>query len=337
MKAIVTTAYGSPDVLKLQEREIPTPKAGEVRVKVCAAAVTRADTMMRTGTPYFARFLVGWFKPRKPVPGTGFSGIVDAVGPEVSTYQVGDQIYGESGLNMGTYAEYACVDAQGVVTHKPATLPHAEAAVLADGAVTSWNFLHHLAQVQAGQKVLINGASGGLGTAAVQLAKALGAEVTGVCSARNLELVLSLGADHVLDYTQTDFTATSNRYDIVFDTVGKSSFQHCQQALKPQGLYLSPVLTLPLLWDVWRTRKSQGQRALFSATGLLPPEKTRPMLLELHEYLASGQLKVVIGQSFPLEEVVAAHQLVDGGHKRGNIALTMPVLRTPEPMVVRPR
>jgi len=232
MKAIITTKYGSPDVLQLREIEKPTPKDDEVLIKVSAASVTAADTMMRRGTPIYGRLFIGLTKAKHPIAGTGFSGTIEAIGCNVNLSQVGDEVFGETLFGAGTNAEYTCVPENGTLTLKPSKLTHGEVASTCDGALTSWNFLNVMAKVQRGQSVLINGASGSLGTAAVQLAKHLGAEVTGVCSTSNVEMIKSLGADHVIDYTETDFISTGDTYDVIFDTVGKSKFSKSKRALK---------------------------------------------------------------------------------------------------------
>lgn len=273
MKAIVCPKYGSPDVLQLREVEKPTPKDNEVLIKVYAASVTAADGMMRRGSPVYARLLLGLMRPKRPIPGTGFSGVVEAVGQEVARFKEGDPVFGETGLGFGANAEWVCLPETGVLAAKPTQMTHEQAAPVCDGALTSLNFLKEIGNVQSGQSVLINGASGSLGTAAVQLAKHLGAGVTGVCSGANVELVKALGADRVIDYTKEDFTKAGQAYDVVFDTVGRSSFPRCKGALKPHGVYLSPVLSLPLLLQTMWTTRSDGPKA--KATSPARP-RTRP-------------------------------------------------------------
>ncbi|HEA21099.1 MAG TPA: NAD(P)-dependent alcohol dehydrogenase [Pricia antarctica] len=323
MKAIITTKYGSPDVLQLQDIEKPTPKDNEVLIKIYAASVTAADTMMRKGTPLFGRLFIGLTKPKHPIAGTGFSGTIEAIGNYVKLFQVGDEVFGESLFGAGTNAEYTCVPENGVLTLKPSNLTHEELASICDGPLTSWNFLKVIAEVQRGQSVLVNGASGSLGTAAVQLAKHLGAKVTGVCSTSNVDMVKSLGADHIINYTQTDFAKTGRTYDIIFDTVGKSSFAKCKKVLELNGIYLSPVLSLPLLFQMLWTSMFGSKKAKFSATGLKPVPELRLLLNELKTLLESGQLKSVIDRCYPLEEVAEAHQYVDTGHKKGNLIVEM--------------
>ncbi|BDS15321.1 NAD(P)-dependent alcohol dehydrogenase [Aureispira anguillae] len=321
MNAIVCTQYGAPDVLQLQQVEKPIPKDNEVLIKIHAAAVTAADGFMRKGTPFFARFFIGLFKPKNPIPGTGFAGTVESMGKAVKTFSVGDQVFGETTLGFGANAEYVCVDAAGVIAHKPQNISYAAAATICDGPMTSLNFLKELANIQAGQTVLVNGASGSLGTAAVQLAKYFGAEVTGVCSRNNLELVQSLGADHVIDYTTTDFTQQNKHYDIIYDTVGKLSFSSCKKSLTTNGLYLSPVLSFSLLLNVMKTAIFGSKKAKFSATGALPTPALRILLQQVTELIQTEKIKSIIDKSYPLAQTAAAHQYVDKGHKKGNVVV----------------
>lgn len=323
MKAIITTKYGSSEVLQLKDIEKPVPKNNELLIKVKAASITTADTMMRRGTPIYGRLFLGLTKPKHPITGTGFSGVIESIGKDVKEFKVGDEVFGESTFGAGTNAEYLCVSEDGILAVKPDHLTHEQVASVCDGPLTSWNFLKEIAHLEKGQKVLINGASGSLGTAAVQLAKYLGAEVTGICSTSNLEMVRSLGAAHVIDYTKTDFTKTGQTYDIIFDTVGKSSFSKCEKVLVKNGTYLSPVLGIPLLFQVLWTSMFSSRKAKFSATGFLPVPKLREMLLELKELLETGKLKSVVYKSYSLDQVAEAHTYVDTGHKKGNIVMTI--------------
>lgn len=321
MKAIITTKYGAPNVLQLQEIEMPSPKSNEVLIRMYAAPVSAADTMMRTGTPRYGRLFLGLFKPNNPIPGTGVSGVVEAVGSDVTTFKKGDEVFGEVLFSAGSHAEYVCVPEDGILTKKPANTSFEEAAPICDGALTSICFLKDLANVQPGQHVLINGASGSLGTAAVQLAKSLGAEVTGVCSTTNVEMVRSLGADWVIDYTKEDFTQSDHRYDVIFDTVGKSSFGACKSILSEQGQYLSPVLSLPILFQMLWTSYFGQKKVKFSATGLRAAPELRVYLEELRQQLASGTLRSVIDRRYHMERVADAHTYVDTGRKKGNVVL----------------
>lgn len=321
MKAMITTGYGSSDVFKLETVAKPNVKPDEILVKIHASSVTKADTMMRTGKPYIGRLMLGLTKPKHPIWGTGFAGIVEAVGPEVTEFQVGDKVFGENIATMGTYAEYVTVPEKGIVAHLPENLSFDEAAGMCDGGITSLNFLLNLGQIQAGQKVLINGASGALGTAAVQIARHFGAEVTGVCSTKNLDMVKELGAHHVIDYTTHDFTTNTNTYDLIYDTVGVRTFGECRDALTEHGIYASPVLGMPLLGNMIVTSMFGKKKAKFSATGALPVKELRRLLDILLEIIEAGHLRGIIDRNYPLEELAEAHQYVDKGHKKGNVVL----------------
>lgn len=323
MKAIACTAYGGPEVLQLTEIEKPQPKENEVLLKIIATPITAADTMMRKGTPFYARFFLGLMKPKNPIPGTGFAGVIERVGEEVSLFQVGDHVFGETALGFGANAEYTCVPEDGIIAKMPAQLSFEEVAPVCDGAMTSLNFLRDLGNVQPGQKVLINGASGSLGTAGIQLAKYFGAVVTGVCSSKNVELVKNLGADHVIDYTTTDFTQEDEQYDIIYDTIGSLSFSQCKASLKKNGMYLCPVLSMPLLLKMIWTTMFGSKKAKFDATGIRPPAELRVLLQELKNLLEEGKLHSVIDRSYALHETVDAHRYVDTGHKIGNVILKL--------------
>jgi NADPH:quinone reductase-like Zn-dependent oxidoreductase len=323
MKAIVCTKYGSPDVLELKEVAKPVPGDNEVLIRVLAASVTAADSMIRTGTPYYGRLFIGLVKPNKPIPGTGFAGVVEAVGKEVKLFKNGESVFGETGLGFSANAEYVCLPQDGVLAKLPTSMTYEEAAPVCDGALTSLNFLKDVGKIQRGQRVLINGASGSLGSSAVQIAKCFGAHVTGVCSTANLDMVKSLGADKVIDYTKEDFTRASQAYDIIFDTVGKSSFSRCKDSLKDNGVYLSPVLGLSLLLQMIWTSKLGSKKAKFSASGLRPASELRVLLDELKEPIEAGKIKSVIDRCYELEQTAEAHRYVDTGHKRGNVIITM--------------
>ena len=321
MKAMITTTYGSPDVFRLENVAKPVPHPNQVLIKVHASAVTKADTMMRTGKPFIGRLFTGLSKPKLPVWGTGFSGVVEAVGSKVTQFKVGSKVFGENIETMGTYAEYVTVPEDGIVAHLPDNISFDEAAGMCDGGLTSLNFLVNLGNIQAGQKVLINGASGSLGTAAIQIAKHFGADVTGVCSSNNISLVKKLGADHVIDYTRQDFTTNTNTYDLIYDTVGVRSFTECRPALTKHGFYLSPVLGMPLLGHMMVTSVFGKKKAKFSATGALPVEETRRLLDMLLDIIEAGNLRGVLDRTYPLEQLAEAHTYVDAGHKKGNVVL----------------
>ena len=323
MKAIVSTKYGSPDVLKFQEVEKPTPGDDEVLVKIRAASVTRAHCMMRTGFPLIGRLFLGLIKPKNTISGTDLAGVVEATGKNVSDFSVGDEVFGSTDIHMGCYAEYAVIKKDDILIHKPKNITFEEATAILDGSTTALPFLQSIAKVQRGQKVLINGASGGIGTAAVQLAKFFGAHVTGVCGPTNQEMVKLLGADEVIDYSQTDFTRRDTRYDIIFDTVGKQSFKKCKSVLMPFGIYLSPVLNFGLLMDMFFTSLSGKKRAIFAATGMLKTEEKLENIGFISSLINQEKLKVIIDRTFRLEETADAHRYVDQGHKRGNVVLVM--------------
>ena len=328
MKAIVCTNYGSPDVLLLKEVEKPAPKDNEILIKVYATTVTAADCMMRKGTPFFGRFFLGLMRPKHPITGTGFAGVVEATGNDVKQFKKGDQVFGETGVNFSANAEYVCLPENGVIATLPDNMSYEQAAPVCDGALTSLNFLKAIGNIQSGRKVLINGAAGSLGTSAIQLASYFGAAVTGVCSTANLELVRSLGADTVIDYTREDFTRTGQSYDLIFDTIGKSSFNRCKSLLTREGLYLSPVLGLSLLLQMVWTSMFFSKKAKFSATGLLPVSELRLHLNELLTLFEAGKIKSVIDRRYPLEQTADAHRYVEKGHKKGNVVITVDHLKS---------
>lgn len=319
MKGIISTKYGKPNVLQLTEVEKPIPKENEVLIRVKVASVTTADSMMRTGKPYIGRLFLGLSKPKNPIPGTGFAGVIESAGASVRLFKEGDKVFGENISTFGTNAEFVCVPEDSVIAHIPTNMTFEEAAPVCDGALTSMNFLKNLAEIEPGQKVLINGASGSLGTAAIQLAKYFGAEVTGVCSTTNLELVKFLGADHVIDYTKQDFTKTDQIYDIIYDTVGKSTFSSCKRTLTENGIYISPVLGMPLLGDMIYTSLFGKKKVKFSATGTLSVKDLRILFQELKGIIERGKIKTIIDEAFPLENIVEAHTYIDKGHKKGNV------------------
>lgn len=321
MKAMITTAYGTPEIFKFDEVAKPTVKTNEVRVRVYAASVTKADTMMRTGKPYIGRLFTGIIKPKNAIWGTCFAGEVDAVGAGVTQFKPGDKVFGENTATFGTYAEYMTIPEDGLLAKMPHALDYETAAAIVDGGITSLNFLQNVGEIKAGQRVLINGASGSLGSAAVQIAKYYGAEVTGVCSSRNVAFVSSLGADAVIDYTQEDFTTSGQNYDVIYDTVGARSFSECREVLSEHGRYICPVLGMPLFKDMIATAVSGSKKAKFAATGALPKKELKRLFAELVTVIEAGHISPYVDRSYPLDELVEAHRYVDTGHKRGNVVV----------------
>lgn len=321
MKASICTKYGRPEVLQIQEVEKPTPKENEVLIKIIASSVTAADSMMRRGSPYFGRLFIGLTKPKNPITGTGFSGIVEDLGISVSKFKIGDAVFGESILGAGTNTEYVTVTEDGILAIKPKNITDSEAAVVCDGALTSMSFLKDIAQIKKGQYILINGASGSLGSAAVQIAKSFGAHVTGVCSTANIEMVKSLGADEVIDYSKENFLNQGLHYDVIYDSVGKMSYPKSKKILSEKGVFVSPVLSVSLLLQVLISAIFGSKKAKFSATGLRPANELTPLLLAIKSMMELGELKSIIDRTYPLNQIADAHRYVDSGRKKGNVVL----------------
>jgi NADPH:quinone reductase-like Zn-dependent oxidoreductase len=316
MKAIVYTKFGPPEVLQLQEVEKPTPKANELCIKIHATTVAKEDPDMRA-SPGFN----GLLKPRHPILGQELAGEVESIGSGVTRFKPGDQVYG---MDMfGAYAEYKCMPEEGALAIKPANMSYEQAASVPNGALTALPFLRDKGGIRSGQSVLIYGASGSVGAAAVQLAKHYGAAVTGVCSTANVAWVKALGADQVIDYTREDFAKNGKTYDIIFDTVGKRSFSECKGSLTDAGVYLAtvptPAIMLRALWPV----KSGGKKVGFAATGLRPASAKAKDLLFIKELVEAGKLKAVIDRVYPLEQIAEAHRYVKQGHKKGNVVIAV--------------
>lgn len=322
MKAIVYTRYGSPDVLQLKEVQKPAPKENEILVKIKATTVTAADIRSRSFTvpPAFwlpARLTLGFRQPKKEVLGMEFAGEVEAVGKEVKKFKAGDQVFAASLTGFGAYAEYKCLPEDGPVAIKPSNITYAEAAAIPIGARTALFFLRK-ANVQTGQKILVYGASGSVGSYAVQIAKYFGAEVTGVCSTANVDLVKSLGADKVIDYTAEDFSRSGESYDVIFEAVNKSSFSACMKSLKKDGTYINITEPLPSFEMIW-TNITSGKKLVLSRNSPETPEA----LDFLKELVEKGKMKVVIDRSYAFEEIIEAHRYVEKGHKKGNVVINV--------------
>jgi NADPH:quinone reductase-like Zn-dependent oxidoreductase len=321
MKAIFCTEYGMPDTLQLKETAKPEPKADEVLIKIMASSATAADSMMRQGKPKYGRLFLGLRKPKYPMTGTAFAGVIESVGNKVSQFKNGDRVFGESVFGSGTNAEYVAVAENLVISHIPENMSFEQAAPICDGALTSLNMLQRLSSIKKGQTVLINGASGSLGTAGIQLAKHFGAHVTAVCSGSNHELVRFLGADEVIDYRQQDFCMLGKSYDIIYDTVGTLSFSSCKPVLNNNGIFVSPVLSIKLLSQVIGSAIFGNKKAKFDATGLLPPKELMALLKQLLPLYENGQLKTVIDKTFNLADTADAHRYIDTGRKKGNVVI----------------
>ncbi|WP_139489302.1 NAD(P)-dependent alcohol dehydrogenase [Brevibacillus dissolubilis] len=322
MKAIVYTKYGPPDVLQLQEVEKPAPKANEILVKIKATTVTAGDIRSRSFTVprsvwLPARITLGFRQPKKAILGMELAGEVESVGKDVKRFKKGDQVFAASLVGFGAYAEYKCLPEDGPVSIKASNMTYEEAAAIPIGARTALFFLQK-ANIQSGQKVLVYGASGSVGTYAVQIAKYFGADVTGVCSTANVELVKSLGADQVIDYTVEDFSSTGETYDVIFEAVNKSSFLACMKSLKQDGTYINVTEPLPSLQMLW-IQLTSSRKIILSRNS---PE-TAEALHFLKELVEAGKLKVVIDRAYALEEIVEAHRYVEKGHKKGNVVITV--------------
>ncbi len=326
MKAIIHSKYGPPDELSIQEVDKPVPKKNEVLIKIHATTVTSTDCNARNFTfvPKLFKlpaqlFMFGLFKPRIPILGVDLAGEIEAIGESVTQFKVGDQVFGSPEMALGAHAQYTCLPETAALVKKPPTISWEEAAAIPLAGVTAYHFVIALVTIQAGQKILINGASGGIGTFAVQLAKSRGAHVTGVCSSANVDLVKSLGADAVIDYTQEDFTKSKEPYDIVLDVVGKTTFSRCNKILKKKSTYLACLMELPDLLQIARSSLFGGKKV---KGGVAISNKEN--LTYLRDLVENKTLKVVIDKIYPFEHIVDAYEYVESGHKKGNVVVKVP-------------
>lgn len=318
MRSIQYNNYGAPEVLQLKEAEIPTPKSSEVLIRIHATGVSSGDVRLRKADPFGVRFMFGLFAPKNPVLGFVVAGQVEAIGKNVSKFKVGDQVFGTTGMRFGAYAEYVALHQDSVLAIMPTEITYAEAAAIPFGGTTALYFLTK-GKIQKGQKVLIYGASGALGTSAVQLARHFGAEVTAVCSTKHADTVRSLGAHRIIDYTKEDFSSSNVVYDIIFDTVGKSPFSGSVKSLKKGGYYLRAVHMelLPVFLGIWTSLTSSKK-----VIGGVITETAEDMRF-LKSLIEAGELKAVIDRSYPLEQMADAHRYVEEGHKTGNVVITV--------------
>jgi len=322
MKAIIYTNYGPPDVLQLKDVEKPVPKDNEVLISVRATTVNRTDCATIRAIPFFARIITGLFKPKKQIPGTEFSGKIEAVGKSVSSLKVGDKVFGFDDQGSKSHAQYLTIIEEKVVTI-PENISYKQAAASTEGAHYAYNFINKV-NLKKGQNVVVNGATGAIGSAAVQLLKYFDVNVTAVCATKNIELVKSLGANEIIDYTKEDFTKNNRKYDFVFDTVGKSSFFKCKAILQSGGAYISSDLGymsqnifLPLITPIIKPLIGN-----IKTVSPIPIDIRRSILL-VKNLIEQGQFKAVIDREFPLEQIVEAYRYVEKGHKKGNVVITV--------------
>jgi len=324
MRAVVYDRYGPPDVLRLEEVERPAPREDELLVKIHATAVTRADCATREANrrsgllvTLISRSISGIRRPRQRILGSEMAGVVEAIGSAVRNFAVGDHVFGSTGFRFGAYAEFICIRENARIAHKPAGISFEEAAAVCDGGLNALWCLR-LADLGKGQRILIYGASGAIGSAGVQLAKYFGADVTAVCSTKNLELMGALGAHRVIDYTQEDFTRNGQTYDVIFDAVGKHSFRRSKGSLRPGGKYLATDGLRNLILARWTSRFGD-KRVMFS----IPPRYTQQDVVLLKELIEAGDFRAVIDRSYPLQDIVEAARYVETEQKTGNVVLTI--------------
>jgi len=320
MKAVVYEKFGSPDVLEYKEVEKPTVTEDDLLVKIHASSMNAIDWHIRIPTPSFARLMGGsaktlFTKPRFPILGTDFAGEIESIGKNIEHFKVDDEVFGT--IRAGSHAEYICVNEKDVVL-KPTNVTYEQAAAVPTCGFMALQGLRDKGNIKSGQQVLINGASGGVGTFAVQIAKSFGVNVTGVCSTRNLELVKSIGADEVIDYRKEDFTKNGEVYDLIFDVVAKSSFSKCKNSLKPEGIYVSTVFGLrPILRKFWTS--ITGSKKMIPYLG----KPTKEDLIFVRDLVEAGKVKSLIDRVYPLSETAEAHRYMEKGHAQGKVIITM--------------
>jgi NADPH:quinone reductase-like Zn-dependent oxidoreductase len=318
MRAVVVDRYGPPDVQRLEEVERPIPKPDEVLIKIHATTVTRTDCGIREARPFFIRFFFGLRRPKQPILGTELAGEVEAIGAAVTQFAVGDHVFGSTAaFTTGAHAEFICIPESGPLAHKPVAMTFADAAAVTDGAVLALMCLE-ASRIRKGQRILIYGAAGSIGTAGVQLAKYLGGDVTAVCNTKQIELVRSLGADRVIDYTKDDFTQNGETYEVIFDAVGKHSFSRCRGSLERGGAYVATDGLHNAFLALWTSRIGD-KKVLFP----IPPHYTKKTVLFLKELIEAGRYRAVIDRCYPLEDVVEATRYVETEQKTGNVVLTI--------------
>jgi len=331
MRVAEYTQYGPPEVVAIAERPEPVPGAGRVRVRVHAAPVGSSDAAGRSGTPWFARLAYGFRAPKQQVLGSEFAGVVDAVGPGVTRFAVGDRVFGATGVDAGAHADQVVVAETSALVRLPGEVSMTDAAAICDGAMTALPFLRDGAHVGPGARVLVNGASGSVGSAAVQLAKHLGAEVTATCGPAHVGLVRSLRADRVIDRTREDFTTARDAYDVVFDAVGRSTFRRSRRALAAGGTYLTTVPSFAILLQQLTSRIGR-RRAVIMFTGLRKDAEKAPDLEYLAAIAAAGAFRPQIDRVLPLERIAEAYRIVDSGHKAGSVIVTPVPVPVPVPV-----
>lgn len=317
MKAAVYTKYGPPEVLQLQEIAKPLPKDNEILIKIEATAVNSGDWRLRKADPFGVRLFFGLMKPKINVLGSVFSGEIESIGKSVKFFKVGDEVFGHTDMHLGAYAEYICISESGTLALKPDRLTHTEAAVIPFGGTSALHFINKAA-IKPGQKVLVNGASGAVGSTAIQLAKYFGANVTGLCSSANIDLVKSLGADNVIDYTKTDITKNGETYDIIFDTVNKIPFSHCIKSLNENGILILSAAGMSEMFKGILTSMKSNKKVL---TGVISHNAEGINFIK--QLIETNKLKPVIDKTYPLEQIAEAHAYVEKGHKKGNVAITI--------------